>query len=78
MKTAISIPDKLFLEADKYAKNTGMSRSHLYAIAVTKFLDQQSTSQISKQLDDIYPANASRLSRPLSTMQFSSMGKEEW
>ncbi len=30
MKTAISIPDKLFVAADNYAKNHGVSRSHLY------------------------------------------------
>ena len=78
MKTAISIPDKLFLAADKYAKNAGISRSHLYAKAVAKFLEQQLTGQITKQLDDIYSNNSAELSKSLSTMQFSSMEKEEW
>lgn len=78
MKTAISIPDKLFIAADKYAKNAGISRSHLYAKAVANFLEQQLTGQITKQLDDIYANNSSTLNRPLSTMQFSSMEKEEW
>ncbi|MCI5211777.1 MAG: ChpI protein, partial [Candidatus Electrothrix sp. ATG2] len=34
MKTAISIPDKLFTAADQYAKKHGFSRSSLYAKAL--------------------------------------------
>ncbi len=78
MKTAISIPDKLFMAADNYAKNVGISRSHLYAKAVAMFLEQQSTSQITKRLNDIYSTNSSKLNRSLATMQASSMEKEEW
>ncbi len=78
MKTAISIPDKLFMAADNYAKNVGISRSHLYAKAVAMFLEQQSTSQITKRLNDIYSTNSSKLNRSLATMQSSSMEKEEW
>ncbi len=78
MKTAISIPDKLFMAADNYAKNVGISRSHLYAKAVAMFLEQQSTSQITKRLNDIYSTNSSKLNRSLATMQSSSMEQEEW
>ncbi len=78
MKTAISIPDKLFMAADNYAKNVGISRSHLYAKAVAMFLEQQSTSQITKRLNDIYSTNSSKLNRSLATMQSCSMEKEEW
>ncbi|MDH5561299.1 MAG: type II toxin-antitoxin system HicB family antitoxin, partial [Deltaproteobacteria bacterium] len=34
MKTAISIPDNLFREAEQYAKSHGFSRSRLFAEAV--------------------------------------------
>jgi metal-responsive CopG/Arc/MetJ family transcriptional regulator len=78
MKTAISIPDKLFVAADNYAKNLGVSRSHLYARAVAKFLEQQSTNHITQQLNDIYSIEHSKLNKVLSTMQFNSMEKEEW
>ncbi len=77
MKTAISIPDKLFIAADNYAKNIGVSRSHLYARAVAEFLEQQSTDHITKQLNDIYSTEHSKLDKVLSAMQFNSM-EEEW
>ncbi len=78
MKTAISIPDKLFIAADNYAKNLGVSRSHLYARAVAKFLEQQSTNHITQQLNDIYSTKHSKLNKALSTMQLNSMEKDEW
>ena len=49
MKTAISIPDELFIVADNYAKDLGVSRSYLYATAVAKFLEQRSANHLIRQ-----------------------------
>jgi hypothetical protein len=78
MKTAISIPDKLFRAADQYAKNHGFSRSRLYSEAVAQFLEQHSSELITKQLNEIYSSEPAKLNETLSTMQFSSIEKEEW
>ena len=78
MKTAISIPDKLFLAADQYAKNHGFSRSSLYAKAVALFLEQHPTDYITKQLNEVYPAESSKLNNNLSSMQFNTIEKEKW
>ena len=78
MKTAISIPDKLFLAADQYAKKHGFSRSNLYAKAVAEFLEQHPADHITQQLNEIYPTEPSKLSQNISTMQFDSIEKEEW
>ena len=78
MKTAISIPDKLFRAADQYAKNHGVSRSKLYAEAVAKFLEQHPPGLITKQLNEIYSSEPAKLNSTISTMQFSSIEKEEW
>ena len=78
MKTAISIPDKLFLAADQYAKNHGFSRSNLYAKAVAQFLEQHPTDYITKQLNEVYSAESSKLNKNLSTMQFDTIKKEKW
>src|SRR5689334_20092234 len=37
MKTAISIPDRVFTQADRLAKRLGLTRSELYARAVERF-----------------------------------------
>ena len=78
MKTAISIPDKLFQAADQYAKNHGFSRSNLYAKAVAQFLEQHPTDYITKQLNEVYPDKSSKFDKTLSTMQFNSVEKEIW
>ena len=41
MKTAISIPDALFEEAERLAKTRGWSRSELYANAVTAYVNSE-------------------------------------
>jgi metal-responsive CopG/Arc/MetJ family transcriptional regulator len=78
MKTAISIPDKLFKAADQYAKSHGVSRSQLYAKAVALFLEQHPSDHITRQLDEIYSTESAKLDDAVSTMQFSSIEKEEW
>ena len=78
MKTAISIPDKLFQTADHYAKSHGVSRSNLYAQAVTQFLATHSTDHITKQLNAVYSSQPAKLNETLASMQFSSIEKDEW
>lgn len=78
MKTAISIPDKLFLAADQYAKNHGFSRSSLYAKAIAQFLEQHPADYITKGLNKVYSVESSKLNKNLSTMQFYSIEKEKW
>lgn len=78
MKTAISIPDEIFRAADKYAKNHGVSRSKLFTKAVAQFLEQHPSDHITKQLNAVYSSESVQLNETLSTMQFSSIEKDEW
>jgi len=78
MKTAISIPDKLFQSADQYAKSHGVSRSSLYAQAVAQFLEKHSTEHITKQLNEVYSNHSAEINETISSLQFSSIEKEEW
>lgn len=78
MKTAISIPDKLFVAADQYAKNHGFSRSNLYAKAIGQFLEQHPADHITKQLNKVYKDKKNKLNSTVSALQFSSIEKEEW
>jgi metal-responsive CopG/Arc/MetJ family transcriptional regulator len=78
MKTAISIPDKLFVAADQYAQNHGFSRSNLYAKAIAQFLDQHPADYITNQLNKVYKGKESKLNNTVSSLQFNSIEKEEW
>jgi metal-responsive CopG/Arc/MetJ family transcriptional regulator len=78
MKTAVSIPDKLFSVADQYAKKHGFSRSHLYAKALATFLEQHPADYITDQLNKVYPDDSSELDQGLVNMQMNAMEKEKW
>ena len=54
MKTAISIPDWLYREAEKTAKNLGIPRSRLFALALEEYLRHQSAERITAKLDSVY------------------------
>ena len=78
MKTAISIPDKLFLAADQFAHEHGFSRSQLFAEAVAQYLAQHPADRITERLDEVYGAGPARLDDSLARMQSSSLDQEEW
>jgi metal-responsive CopG/Arc/MetJ family transcriptional regulator len=54
MKTAISLPDKLFQEADEFANRAGLSRSELYATAVAEYLARRNDAVVTARLDAVY------------------------
>ena len=46
MKTAISLPDTVFKEADRFAKRTKKSRSQLYTEAIEEYLARHNENEI--------------------------------
>lgn len=56
MKTAISIPDKIFNEAEITAKQLGLARSQLYVRAIEEFIDHHNKDSITKKLNEKYEA----------------------
>jgi predicted transcriptional regulator len=54
MKTAISLPDALYLEADGVAARLGVSRSHLYATALEEYLAKFRSAHVTAQFDAVY------------------------
>ncbi len=54
MKTAISIRDEIFEQAERLAKTRGWSRSELYANAVSAFVKSEGFSGVREKLDAVY------------------------
>ena len=78
MKTAISIPDKVFRSADTLAKRLGVSRSQLYTKAVSEFLSKYQGREVTRRLDSLYADENSSLSPDLALLQSKSLAREEW
>jgi predicted transcriptional regulator len=53
MKTAISIPDDLFADAEQLARELNKSRSRLYGDAVREYVARHSADSITESLDRV-------------------------
>ncbi len=61
MKTAVSIPDTLFDQAEAVAERLHLSRSELYARALRAYVREQDEDAKRRALDDLYAAESSEL-----------------
>lgn len=75
MKTAISIPDDLFISAEKTAKKLGIPRSQLFARAIEEFLQNHSNENVTQKLNDIYSKNLSKNDKSISNNSVSILRK---
>lgn len=53
MKTAISLPDRLFDEAETLAERLGKSRSQLYAEALADYVARHDPDEVTRRLDRV-------------------------
>lgn len=77
MKTAISIPDSVFKAAEKFAQQTGMSRSALYARAVERYLKEHRYSGVTEKLNKVYGEASSEIDSELAEMQLDTLEMEK-
>ncbi|MDE0059682.1 MAG: hypothetical protein OXI22_11180 [Defluviicoccus sp.] len=77
MKTAISIPDDIFVAAERTAAAMGLSRSALYARALGEFLLRHDPEQVTARLDAVYAGSGSSLDPALAALQSLSLSPDE-
>ena len=53
MKAAVSIPDDVFEEADRLARQLKTSRSHLYSRALKEFLSRHAPDQVTEAMNRV-------------------------
>lgn len=53
MKTAISIPDEVFREAERLAERLDKSRSQLYSEAVAEYVSRHDPETVTERLDAV-------------------------
>lgn len=78
MKTAISLPDSVFEEAEALAQHLGISRSELYTKALQAYLKRYNRDQILLKLNQVYATESSELDPVMARMQFMSLPREDW
>ncbi len=78
MKTAISIPDSLFKEAERLSKRLRIPRSRLYAKALKTYVERQRSKSIREALDAVYANEHSELDPGLAAAAYRVLSKEKW
>jgi hypothetical protein len=77
MKTEITIPDRVFCEAETLAKSMGVSRDELYTVALVSLLAKHD-AKVTEQLNEVYREEDSALDPVLAELQFRSLTVEDW
>lgn len=77
MKTAISIPEDLFIAAERIARQLGIPRSRLYSWALEEFLSKHSKEQIKQKLNEIYKNEESSIENGLIQAQMEAIKKDD-
>jgi hypothetical protein len=80
MKTAVSIPDRVFDSAEKLAARLGLSRSELYARALASLVEKHRGDLITSKLNELYgPAGEkSSLDVEVASLQSLLLQREKW
>ena len=78
MKTAVSLPDDLFLEAEAAAQRLQLSRSQLYSTAIAEFLENRRNESITERLNEIYTGQPAKVDEALQSAQLKTLKPESW
>jgi len=79
MKTAISIPDKVYRSAEALAARLGVSRSELYARALAALVEKHRESLITERLNQIYApeGESGALDREAALLQHRTLARSK-
>jgi metal-responsive CopG/Arc/MetJ family transcriptional regulator len=78
MKIAISVPDEIFKAGEHLAKQLGLSRSQLYADALSAYLTERGAAAVTAKLNAVYAAEPSKLDPAFAHAQLSRVADEAW
>jgi len=81
METAISLPNKLFYIAEKYAEKHGLSRNELYAAAVSEFIEKRKKKErkdITRRINEICDTADTSLNPQISAASRRLLRSSEW
>ena len=79
MKTAVSIPDRLFAAAENYARRRGLARSQVYADALSRLIaEEESEDDLTAALDAVCEEVDSSLDEFGRTAARQRLAESEW
>jgi metal-responsive CopG/Arc/MetJ family transcriptional regulator len=77
MKVAVSVPDRVFAEAEQVAKRLRVSRSRVYSEALEEFVKKHRGKSVRAALDAVYGRKPSGVDPLLTELQAQTL-REKW
>lgn len=78
MKTAISLPDELFGQAERMAAHLQVSRSELYSRALSEFLGRHTPDRVTDALDTVCKGLETKQDQFAETAARHTLQRTEW
>lgn len=78
MKIAISVPDDVFEAGEHLARQLGLSRSQLYADALSAYLSERGAAAVTARLNAVYSKESSKLDPAFAVSQLTHLANETW
>ncbi len=78
MKTAVSIPDEIFEEAERLAKRLKQSRSEVYSRALAEYLARHAPDEVTEEMDRVLKELAEPTDEFASVAGRRALRRTEW
>lgn len=78
MKTAISIPDKLYRKAESVAHRLHKSRSALFSEAIKIYIESINPNEVTNRLNEVYGNIDEKIEKNVLNAQKRAIGTEKW
>jgi predicted transcriptional regulator len=78
MKTAVSIPDELFRQADALADHLGKSRSELYREALADYVARRDPAAVTNALNELADELAADRTGFVEHAAYQALASAEW
>lgn len=78
MKTAVSLPDKVFRAAERHARRARKSRSQLYAEALSEYLARHAPDEVTEAMNRVVEQLPTRRDPFVSAAARRILERSEW
>ena len=78
MKTAVSIPDEVFRQADRLAKRMNTSRSEVYSRALREYIARHGKNQVTEMMDRVVEEVGAVSDEFVATASAERLEETEW
>jgi metal-responsive CopG/Arc/MetJ family transcriptional regulator len=78
MKTAVSIPDDVFEQAERLARRRGQSRSRVFSEALREYVARHAPDEVTEAMDRVCNQVGDQSDPFVTTAARRALGRTEW